>query len=143
MMSWNISISLSPKVLLVLYLELINKELVKDYFNAQVSVYSTDLKQEPINHNEIKPSRAENKLSKIKGKVYILKTGKMLHNEKMKASELLFNVKDSQDYDYLLKAISNSIKKKPKLKKDTLLSADKIGMFYNNKKRHSIINNYK
>ena len=55
------------------------------------------------NEPVVKVSSREKSLIKKNGKLPVLKTGKMMINEKMKASDLVFNVKDNLDYDYLVK----------------------------------------
>ena len=61
----------------------------------------------------------------------VLKTGKMIINEKMKASDLVFNVKDNLDYDYLVKKMSKSIKKNDNSIQNIFISKEKLRNFKN------------
>ena len=79
----------------------------------------------------VKVSSREKSLIKKNGKLPVLKTGKMMINEKMKASDLVFNVKDNLDYDYLVKKMSKSIKKNDHSIQNIFISKEKLRNFKN------------
>ena len=83
------------------------------------------------NEPVVKVSSREKSLIKKNGKLPVLKTGKMMINEKMKASDLVFNVKDNLDYDYLVKKMSKSIKKNDHSIQNIFISKEKLRNFKN------------
>ncbi len=77
-----------------------------------------------------------NKLLKIKGKLPVLKTGKMIRNEKMPLDKLVRSVNDKEDYDYLVKEICKSSAKKVsrRYEDEDRMIKDKISFFHERKR---------
>ncbi len=84
-----------------------------------------------------------NKLLKIKGKLPVLKTGKMIRNEKMPLDKLVCNVNDKEDYDFLVKEICKSSAKKVsrRYEDEDRLIKDKIS-FFNERKMEGLFKYY-